>query len=142
MRLALRIALLALGLPQIAIGVWALASPKGWHDTFPGLGRHWLDNYGPYNQHLSTDVGATFLAIGTLLLIAVWLLDHRTVVIALVVYLVYAIPHTAFHLLNDNVLTTGERVFDGIVLTATVLGSAGLIWVSGLISRSAHTSAP
>jgi len=49
-----------------------------------------------YNQHLSTDVGATFLAIGALLLIAAWLLDHRTVVIALAVYLVYAVPHTVF----------------------------------------------
>ena len=139
MRLALRIALLALGLPQIAIGVWALASPRGWHNTFPGLGRRWLDNYGPYNHHLSTDVGATFLAIGALLLIATWLLDRRTVVIALVVYLVYAIPHTVFHLLNDDVLTAGEQILDGVVLTVTVLGSVGLIWLSGLISRSADT---
>ena len=96
----------------------------------------------PYNQHLSTDVGATFLAIGALLLIAAWLLDHRTVVIALAVYLVYAVPHTVFHLLNDDVLTAGERFLDGIVLTVTVLGSLGLIWVSGRISGSAHISVP
>lgn len=139
MRLALRIALLALGLPQFAIGVWALASPKGWHESFPGFGRQWLGNFGPYNQHLSTDVGATFAAIGVLMLIAAWLLDHRTVVIALVVYLVYAIPHTVFHLIHDDVLSTGDRVFEGIVLTVTVLGSAGLIWLSGRTTRSAHS---
>src|SRR3954447_3845175 len=56
----LRFGLVVLGLPQLAIGAWALASPSGWFDTFPGAGHHWLPAYGPYNSHLATDVGATF----------------------------------------------------------------------------------
>ncbi|MEO6470447.1 MAG: hypothetical protein ABIR57_01370 [Aeromicrobium sp.] len=141
MRLALRIGLIALGLPQAAIGVWALASAKGWFDSFPGAGRQWLGDYGPYNQHLATDVGATFVAIGALLIIAAWLLDHRTVVIALVVYLIYAIPHALFHLIHDDVLSSGDRIFDGAVLTLTVFGALGLIWVSSQTERSVRTSA-
>lgn len=141
MRLALRIALLALGVPQLAIGVWAVLAPRGWYDEFPGLGRQWLGDYGPYNSHFATDVGATFMAIGVLLVISAWFLDHRTVVIALVVYLVYSLPHLVFHVTNDEVLSDGDRVFNGALLTATVVGGFGLIWLSARIARSERTPA-
>lgn len=142
MTTALRFALLALGLPQAAIGLWAVVAPRHWHDTFPGLGRQWLGSYGPYNSHLATDVGATFLAIGTLLVIAAWLLDHRNVVVAVVVYLVYSVPHLIFHLAHDEVLSEGDRIFNGALLAATVSGGLGLIWLSARNARSARMPAP
>lgn len=74
--------------------------------------------------------------------IALLALGLPQIAIALAVYLVYAVPHTVFHLLNDDVLRTGARVFEGIVLIVTMLGSAVLIWLSGRISGSAHTSVP
>lgn len=142
MRIALRFALIALGAPQLAIGAWATFASRNWYDAFPGLGRQWLGSYGPYNSHLATDVGATFMAIGVLLIIAAWLLDHRTVTIAVVVYLAYSVPHLIFHLSNDEVLGGGDQIFNGALLTATVLGGFGLIWLSARIARSAHTPAP
>ena len=37
-RRGVRAGLVLLALPQLAIGVWAIASPSGWFDTFPGAG--------------------------------------------------------------------------------------------------------
>ena len=46
------------------------------------------------------DVGALFLAIGVILLAAAWLLERRVVLVASLGFLVYAVPHAVYHLLN------------------------------------------
>jgi 4-carboxymuconolactone decarboxylase len=123
----LRVGLVLLGLPQLALGIWALISPSGWFGTFPGGGQHWLPAYGPFDEHLVTDVGATFLAIGLLLLIAGYLLERRVVQVALVAYLAYDIPHFIFHLGNDGVLGSGARVANGLTLGLSVASAAALL---------------
>jgi hypothetical protein len=81
---AARWGLVVLGGPQLAIGVWAVASPRGWFDTFPGGGQHWLPAYGAFDSHLATDVGAGFIAIGLVLLLAALWLERRLVQAALI----------------------------------------------------------
>lgn len=147
MRPALRIGLIALGLPQALVGLWALFAPRHWYDGFPGLGRQWLGEFGSYDAHLASDVGSTFVAIGAMLLIAAWMLDHRVVIVSVTTYLIYAVPHALFHLTHDEVLSAGDQVFNGALLVTTVVGGLGLIWVSAktrnsLTGRSAHTPAP
>src|SRR5436190_23852061 len=90
---AMRLGLVLLGLPQLAIGVWAIASPRGWFGTFPGGGEHWLPAYGAFDSHLATDVGAGFIAIGAILLLAALWLERRLVQATSIAYLAYAIPH-------------------------------------------------
>lgn len=59
----LRTLLLALAVPAGAAGGWALFAPRSWYDSFPaGEGHTWIKALGPYNEHLSRDVGALFLA--------------------------------------------------------------------------------
>jgi hypothetical protein len=53
---------------------------------------------GPYDEHLVRDVGALNLALCALLVFAAVVLEKRLVQAALVAWLVYAIPHFAFHL--------------------------------------------
>ena len=53
---------------------------------------------GPYNEHLASDVGAFFLAIGGLLIFAAMVLERRLVQMALGALLVYSVPHLAYHL--------------------------------------------
>src|SRR5258706_14204293 len=55
--------LLALALAGADTGVWATLAPRSWDDTFPGAGHHWLTVLGPYNEHLSRDVGGLYLAL-------------------------------------------------------------------------------
>jgi hypothetical protein len=124
---ALRVGLIVLGLPQLAIGVWALASTRGWFDTFPGGGQHWLGAYGPYNAHLAIDVGASFAAIGVILLIAAWTLNRLVVIVALVGYLVYDLPHLVYHLGADHRLSTSGHIESDVSLGLSVLLALALL---------------
>jgi len=117
----LRLGLVILALPQFAIGIWALASPRGWFDTFPGGGHHWLPAYGAYNSHLATDVGAAFLALGVVLALAALWLDRRLVQAALVGYLAYQVPHFIYHLANDHRLSAGDHVASDISVGLSVV---------------------
>src|SRR5215218_9902499 len=92
-RSMVRLGLVVLAVPQLAIGIWALAAPHGWFGTFPGAGRVWLPLYGPYDEHLVYDVASAFLALGVILVLAAWLLDRRAVRLAAVGYLVFQVPH-------------------------------------------------
>lgn len=130
----LRIGLVSLGVPQLALGIWALISPTGFYGTFPVVaGQHWLPAYGPYDSHLVTDVGSTFLAIGLLMLLAAYFLERRVVQVALIVYLAYDIPHFIFHLAHDNALSSGSQVVNGVALGLSVLSALALL---GLTRRA------
>ncbi len=60
----------ALGVPQVLIGLWALLAPKHWFDNFPGFDPRVVAAEPPYNEHLSRDVGAGFFATGVVLVVA------------------------------------------------------------------------
>jgi hypothetical protein len=93
-----RVTLIALALPNLALGAWAVLAPHSWYDDFPGGGRHWVSALGPYNEHLSTDVGAFFLAMGALLLFAGIVLDRLLIQAALGALLIFSVPHLIWHL--------------------------------------------
>ncbi len=141
----MRAGLVALGIPQLALGIWALISPTGFYGTFPVIaGQHWLPSYGPYDSHLVTDVGSTFLAIGLLMLLAAIFLERRLAQVALVAYLAYGIPHFIFHVTNDDVLSSGARAVNGASLGLGLLSALALL---GLVSRGhgrsrVHTPRP
>jgi hypothetical protein len=102
MRVALRILGGIFGLLDIATGLWAIAAPDNWYRRFPGLGQHWVAGQGPFNEHLVTDAGAGFLAVGVVVLVGV-LSGRRTLErLAGVALLMHALPHFLFHLLNPD----------------------------------------
>jgi alkylhydroperoxidase family enzyme len=123
----IRIGLLALAIPQLGIGIWAVVSPSGWFETFPGAGNNWLPLYGPFSEHLAVDVGSAFLAIGVMVLLAAIWMDRRLVIAAATAYLVYQVPHTIFHLGADDVLTSADQVVNGVALALAVLLPPGII---------------
>jgi hypothetical protein len=116
-----RAALVALGAPLVALGAWAVLAPRSWFDDFPGLGLHWVSAIGPYNEHLASDVGAFFLAIGGLQLFAAALLERRLVQGALGALLVYSAPHLAYHLTELDVYSTRDVVLNLITLGSIVV---------------------
>ena len=135
---AARLGLIVLGLPQLAIGGWAIASPRGWFDTFPGGGQHWLPAYGAFDAHLATDVGAGFVAIGAFLLLAAVWLERRLVQAAVIAYLAYAIPHFVFHLANDDVLAAGAHAVNDVVLGLGVALAIALLGLTRPTGRPAR----
>jgi AhpD family alkylhydroperoxidase len=122
-----RVGLLLLGLPQALIGLWALVATRDWFETFPGAGHSWLPAYGAYNEHLATDVGATFVAIGLLLVLAAVYLERRLVQVALITYLVFEIPHFVYHLGADDRLSNGDQIASATTLALTVLLALALL---------------
>jgi hypothetical protein len=100
-------------------GAWARFAPRNFFDTFPGFGHHWTAAYPPYNEHLVTDLGATFLTLAFLLVLGA-LVDSRTarwVVLASVA--VFNALHLSFHASHPG----GMGGFDTAAsLTTLVLG--------------------
>ena len=119
--------LVVLALPQLAIGVWALVSPRGWFDNFPGGGNHWLPLYGGFDEHLVIDVGSSFLALGVLLVAAAIWFDRRLVIVAAVTYLVYQLPHAIYHFGADDVLSSGDRVANTVGLALALFLALGIL---------------
>jgi hypothetical protein len=115
-----RAGLVLLGAPQALVGGWALFAPHAFWSDFPTSGRHWIASLGPYDEHLVTDVGAGLLALAALVLLAAWLLERRLVIVALVVWLVFALPHLVFHAGHTDGLSTGDNVVNVVELGLAV----------------------
>jgi hypothetical protein len=78
-------------------GVWARFAPRHFFDVFPGFGHHWTAGYPPYNEHLVTDLGATFLTLGFLLAVGAATTDLRIRRLVLAATLVFSALHLSFH---------------------------------------------
>jgi hypothetical protein len=119
-RTAIRVALGALGAIQVADGLYALFAPTSFYEDFP-LGRGWVEALPAYNEHLIRDVGGLFLATGAFLLAAAWVMERRLVIAAAASFLLFAIPHTVYHLLNLGPYSTADATLNAIALTLTVV---------------------
>src|SRR5207342_3090274 len=64
---------------------------------------------------------------GVLLLVAAVRLERRLVGVSLVVWLLYAVPHTVYHLFNLEPYDTADAVGNVIALSLTVLLPAALL---------------
>jgi nucleoside-diphosphate-sugar epimerase len=104
-----RVLLALLALSSLMVGVWALLSPHGFYDSFPG-GRGWVAADGPFNEHLLRDFGGLNLALGFLLAAAAITGGRTLARVASVSALLFAVPHLAYHLAHLDVYDTGDAV--------------------------------
>ncbi|WP_211588528.1 hypothetical protein [Allorhizocola rhizosphaerae] len=89
--------LIILGALHVSWGVPAVVAPRWFYENFPGAGRRWTAAYPPYNEHLMSDVGAAFLTLGVLLLMAAWMAERRVTMVALTGLLVFSTLHLVYH---------------------------------------------
>jgi len=123
----LRGVLAALGLVQLANGAWATLAPRSFYTGFP-FGRGWVEALPAYNEHLMRDVGALFLAIGFVLAAAAWLGGRRLAAVALLSYLLFSVPHAAYHLAHLDVYGGADAAANVVALALTVLVPVGALW--------------
>lgn len=138
-----RIALVALGLPNAAAGLWAALAPESWYDSFPGWAPRLVAAEPPYNAHLATDAGAGLLASGVVLLVAAWLADRRSAQLALVAFAAFAIPHAGYHVLNPAPgLTSAEDLQNAVLLAFTAVAALVLFVAAsrGAVARGATSA--
>lgn len=132
-----RLAMVALGVPNLLTGAWAVLSPQGWFDNFPGWDPRLVAAEPPYNAHLATDAGAGLLASGVVMLAAAWFADGRSARLALLAYGAFAIPHATWHAFNpSDALTAAQDAQNVGLLVFTALATVGLYVVVVRSERS------
>lgn len=136
-----RLALVALALPNLATGAWALLSPQAWFDDFPGWDPRLVAAEPPFNEHLATDAGAGLFASAVVLLLAAWWADVRSIRLGLIAYGAFAIPHAAWHTFNpSDPLTDAENLQNAGMLAFAAVATVGLyVFVGRHESPSAAT---
>jgi alkylhydroperoxidase family enzyme len=141
---AIRFLALALGIPQALIGLWALFAPRTFYDDFPSGTDGWVHVLGPFDEHLVTDVGALFVALGVLLTLAAINLRRSAVVGATVAWLVFSVSHLVWHLFNLEPYGTADAVANAFTLGWTVLGGVLILFLARRPAAAplAHAGAP
>jgi nucleoside-diphosphate-sugar epimerase len=117
---AARVALALLAISSLAIGLWAVLSPHGFYDSFPG-GRGWVAADGPFNEHLLRDFGGLNLALGFLLAVAAVVAGRTLARTAAVSALLFAVPHLVYHLAHLDAYDTADAVGNVASLSLAVV---------------------
>ncbi len=118
------IALVALCASAVAVGGWALVAPRSFYDDFPASGHNWVAADGPFNEHLVRDVGALLLALAVVTGVAAVRPSPVLVRTASIAWLVYSIPHLAYHLRHLDLYDTADQIANGVTLALPVVVSA------------------
>jgi hypothetical protein len=122
-----RLAVAALAVAAAVLGVWAAAFPLSFHNDFPLPGRHWVSALGPYNEHVTRDVGGLFLA---LLVLSVWALRRPTPAALRVTggaWTVFTAEHFLWHAFHLGVFPPADRIGNVVALAGMLLLSALLL---------------
>jgi len=115
--------------------VWAAAFPLSFYNDFPGPGLHWVAALGPYNEHLTRDVGALNLS---LLVLSVWALRRparEPMAVTGGAWLIYNAIHFLWHMLHLDVFPTIDKFS-----VAGILG--GLLSLSILLTLPVKETKP
>ncbi|HEY6780934.1 MAG TPA: carboxymuconolactone decarboxylase family protein, partial [Thermoleophilaceae bacterium] len=127
---AIRFLLFALGIPQALIGLQALFAPRAFYDDFPAGTDGWVHVLGPFDEHLVTDVGALFVALGVLLSLAAINLRRSAVVGAIAAWLIFSVCHLVWHLFNLEPYGTADSIANAATLGWTVIGGVLILFLA------------
>lgn len=130
----------ALGAIHAWWGAWAWLAPANFFNGFPGLGYRWTAAFPPFNEHLVSDLGSTFLTLASLLLAAAFLNDRRVYAVVLGGLMVFSSLHLAYHLGHRGLLAGVDLAASTASLAAGVLGPAVLLTV--LFRQRGRAGAP
>jgi hypothetical protein len=123
-----RVVAALLAVVAAVVGVWAAAFPASFYGDFPLPGRHWVSALGPYNEHLTRDVGGLYLG---LLVVTVWAWRRPSRTAMSVTggaWLMFNAQHLLWHSLHLAVFPTIDRI-GNVVSLAGVLVLAVLLLI-------------
>lgn len=132
---AVRLLLAVYGATLAVTGLWAAALPRSFYDEYPGLWT-WVAVDGPYNEHLTRDVGTLNLALAVLIAAAAVIGTWRMVFIASAVSLVNAVPHLVYHVAHLDAYDGSDAVSSITALIAAMIVPVVVLgWLAGSRSR-------
>ena len=124
----LRPGLALLAAVEVVLGLWTLLFPAGFYSDVPTV-----DATPPFSEHLFRDFGGATLGLAVVLVAAAVWLERRLVVVALLAYLAFSVPHLVFHVEHLHGLSTVEATVLVTLLAGSVLLPLALLAV---VSRS------
>lgn len=110
------------------VGVWALFWPRGFYDTFPGLGFGAWASEGPFNEHFIRDVGALYLALVAAGIFAALTRRADAAVAVGIAWIVFSVPHLAYHLGHLHGLAPIDAIAQPIALALTLVLAIPLVF--------------
>jgi hypothetical protein len=117
-----KVILWALGAQAAVVGFWAALLPGAFYAGFPGLGRNWVRPEGPYSEHLVRDVGTLSAALAVVTAATALTSAPRAMVRAVAAgWLVYAVPHLAYHAAHRRNLPVVDQWISLVLLALQVL---------------------
>ena len=119
---ALRVGVWFLTFVEVVVGLVATLAPRAFYDYVP-----WVNLMPPFSEHLMRDYGAMNLALALVFIVAATTMERRLVRLALVAYLLFAIPHLIFHVMHLENFTTVAAVAQTTLLTLAVLLPVALL---------------
>lgn len=117
---------IVLGVPQLVVGLWAVLAPESWFEDFPGFDPRLVAAEPPFNRHLATDAGAGFLATGVVLVVAALWARRSGVLIALLAFAAFGVPHLAYHVAHPSDLLSSSEDTRNVVTLAVPLALAAV----------------
>lgn len=135
----IRIALGYVAFIALQVGLWAQFAPRSFYDDYPGLGRTWVSVDGPYNEHLVRDVGGLYLALAVLVIAAAVTLGRTLVMVAAGAALMTAVPHTLYHLFNNELSTSNAILSIGGLALSAVIPAVLLVFAPRWLGDSGPT---
>ena len=115
----LRATLAAVAVANAVTGLTALLAPRAFYQDFP-FGRGWLAQLPPFNEHLATDVGASYLAFAVLLGWAAYTLERALVLPLCAAWTVFCSAHLAFHVAHLDGMSGIDRAVQTAGLVAVL----------------------
>lgn len=116
MRTIVRLGLVVLAGIQLSTGLWMQFFPTSFYRDFPTV-----DLTPPFSEHLMRDFGGASLGLAVVIGAAALWMERRLVIIAVVAYLVYSVPHLVFHLGHLHHASTINVWFIVLTLGGSVL---------------------
>jgi hypothetical protein len=134
-----RVLLAATVLMGAYVGIFGYAFPHAFYTSFPGLGLHWIDVDGPYNQHLTRDVGSLYIALAAGSVGAIFTRTASAGRVMGIAWFVFGVLHFGYHVTHPEG-TTGDIV--GSIISLVLSALLGLALMLPLQPyRAAHVDA-
>ncbi len=131
------VGLAVLAVPNLAAGLWGLFAPENWFDEFPGWAPRLVAAFPPYNEHLAVDAASGLFASGVAAAIALGWRRGEVVIVAMAVFLAFALPHAIFHLAHPaEALNSREDALNAASLWAEVAVSAAILVTAFRVRRA------
>jgi hypothetical protein len=125
------VALVVLAAPNLAAGVWGLVAPEHWYDNFPGWAPRLVAAYPPFNEHLVSDAAGGLFAAGVAAAVALCWRRRDVVIVAMVAFLAFALPHAVFHLAHPaDALSDNEDLVNTVTLWVAVAIAVAIMLVA------------